>query len=139
MNNQTTALVVDSDRGQRDTICHALEGEGLHVLVTDNQYAALDRIERLEIDVLIAPLKADRIDGLKLLEAAYGRNPDVGVIFTTAANVLETDTGIKATLHHKSSFFSTEATQTRSPESISAQDTRNSPPYPRESSIKVPD
>jgi two-component system response regulator HydG len=105
MNNQTTALVVDSDRGQRDTICHALEGEGLHVLVTDNQYAALDRIERLEIDVLIAPLKADRIDGLKLLEAAYSRNPDVGVIFTTAANVLETDTGIKATLHHKSSFF----------------------------------
>ena len=105
MNDQTDALVVDSDRRQRDTICHALEGEGLHVLVTDNQYAALDRIERLEIDVLIAPLKADRIDGLKLLEAAYDRNPDVGVIFTTAANVLETDTGIKATLHHKSSFF----------------------------------
>lgn len=105
MNSQTTTLVVDSDRRQCETICHALEGEGLQVHVADNQYAALDRIQRLEIHVLIAPLKADRIDGLKLLEAAYGKNPDVGVIFTTAANVLETDTGIKATLHHKSSFF----------------------------------
>ena len=105
MNDQTTVLVTDADPRQRETICRALEGKGLEVLVTDNMYAALDRIERLKIDILIAPLKGDRIDGLKLLEAAYHQNPDVGVVFVTEPNVLETDIGIKATLHHEASFF----------------------------------
>jgi two-component system response regulator HydG len=97
--------VTDADPRQRETICRALEGKGLEVFVTDNMYAALDRIERLKIDILIAPLKGDRIDGLKLLEAVYHQNPDVGVVFVTEPNVLETDIGIKAILHHEASFF----------------------------------
>ena len=105
MNDQTTILVVDPDQRQRETICLTLEREGLHVLATRTMYEALDRIERLDIDVLIAPLIGERVDGLKLLEAAYDRNPDVGVIFATAPNVLETDVGIKATIHIGASYF----------------------------------
>ena len=77
----------------------------MHVLATRTMYEALDRIERLDIDVLIAPLIGERVDGLKLLEAAYDRNPDVGVIFITSPNVLETDVGIKATIHMGASYF----------------------------------
>jgi two-component system response regulator HydG len=105
MNNQTTILVVEPDQRQRETICLALESEGLHVLATRTMYEALDRIERLNIDVLIAPLKEARIDGLKLLEAAHDRSPDVGVIFIAMPNVLETDIGIKAMVHSGASDF----------------------------------
>ena len=105
MNDQITILVVDPDQRQREMICLTLERERLHVLATRTMYEALDRIERLDIDVLIAPLIGERVDGLKLLEAAYDRNPDVGVIFITAPNVLETDVGIKATIHMGASYF----------------------------------
>ena len=105
MNDQTTILVVHPDQRQRETICLTLEREGLHVLATRTMYEALDRIERLDIDVLIAPLKGERIDGLKLLEAAYDQNPDVGVIFIAVPNVLETDVGIKAMIHTGASYF----------------------------------
>ena len=105
MSDQTTILVVDPDQRQRETICLTLEREGLRVLATRTTYEALDRIERLDIDVLIAPLVGERVDGLKLLEAAYDRNPDVGMIFIAAPNVLETDVGIKATLHMGASYF----------------------------------
>ncbi len=105
MNDQITILVVDPDQRQRETICLTLEREGLHVLATRTMYEALDRIERLNIDVLIAPLIGERVDGLKLLEAAYNQTPDVGVIFITAPNVLETDVGLKATLHMGASYF----------------------------------
>ncbi|MCG8621864.1 MAG: response regulator, partial [Proteobacteria bacterium] len=105
MNDQTTILVADPDQRQREIICLTLEREGLHVLATRTMYEALDRIERLDIDVLIAPLIGERVDGLKLLEAAYNQNPDVGVIFITAPNVLETEVGIKATIHMGASYF----------------------------------
>ncbi len=105
MNNQTTVLIVESDHRQGETICRALEGEGLHLLMTHHMYAALDRIEHLKVDILIAPLKEERIDGLKLLEAAQRQNPDAGVIFITTPNVLETDVGIKAMLHKGASYF----------------------------------
>ena len=105
MNDQTTILVVDSDQRQRETICLTLEREGLRVLATRTMYEALDRIERLDIDVLIAPLIGARIDGLKLLEASYDQNPDVGVIFMTAPNVLETEVGVKAMTHMGASYF----------------------------------
>ena len=105
MDNQTTVLVVDSDARQREIIYQALEGMGLNILITRSIYEALDRIERLKIDILIAPLKEERIDGLKLLEATQQQNPEIGVIFLTLPNVLETDIGIRAMLHHETSYF----------------------------------
>ncbi len=105
MNEQKTVLVVDSDQWERETVCRALEGEGLRFIITRNMYEALDRIDRLQIDILIAPLKGERIDGLELLEAARHQHPDIGIIFMTAHNVLETDVGVKAMLHHEASYF----------------------------------
>ena len=105
MNNQTTVLIVHSDNRQKEIICLALEGEGLYLLATRTMYEALDRIERLDIDVLIAPLKGEQIDGLKLLEAAHDRNPDVGVVFIAMPNVLEIDIGIRAMIHRGESYF----------------------------------
>lgn len=105
MNIQDNVLIVDSDSRQRELICQTLDGEGLNLIVTSNMYQAFHLMEQETINILIAPLKAERIDGLALLEAATEQHPDIGIIFITAANVLETDIGIKAMLAHEGTFF----------------------------------
>ena len=105
MNAQKTVLIVDADRGERDLVCETLAGKGLRLVVTGNMYQAFHQIEHLKVDLLIAQLKAERIDGLALLEAAVQHHPDVGVVFITASNVLETDVGIKAMLAYKYTYF----------------------------------
>ena len=47
-----------------------LAGKGLRLVVTGNMYQAFHQIEHLKVDILIVQLKAARIDGLSLLEAA---------------------------------------------------------------------
>ena len=105
MNRQKNVLIVDTNVRQRELICQSLDGEGLDLIVTENVYQAFHRIEHSKIDMLIAPLKTDRIDGLGLLDAATRQHPDIGIIFITSPNVLETDIGIKAMLAHDGTYF----------------------------------
>ena len=105
MNTQKTILIVDADRGERELVCETLAGKGLRLVVTGNMYQAFHQIEHLKVDILIAQLKAERIDGLALLEAAIQHHPDVGVVFITERNILETDIGIKAMLVYKDTYF----------------------------------
>jgi DNA-binding NtrC family response regulator len=109
MNTQKTVLIVDADRTERELVCETLAGQGLRLVVTGNMYQAFHHIEHLKVDILIAQLRAERIDGLTLLDAAAQHQPDVGVIFITEPNILETDIGIKAMLAYKDTFFSPEA------------------------------
>ena len=105
MDAQKTVLIVDADRGERELVCETLAGKGLRLVVTGNMYQAFYQIEHLKVDILIAQLKARRVDGLALLEAATQHHPDVGVIFITEPNILETDIGIKAMLAYKDTYF----------------------------------
>lgn len=105
MNAQKTALIVDADRTERELICETLTGKGLRLVVTGNMYQAFHHIEHLQVDVLISQLRAERIDGLALLDAAVQQHPDVAVLFITEPNVLETDIGIKAMLAYKDTYF----------------------------------
>ena len=105
MNAQKTVLIVDADRGERELVCETLAGKGLRLVVTGNMYQAFHQIEHLKVDILIAQLKAERIDGLALLEAAVQHHPDVGVVFITEPNILETDIGIKAMLAYRYTYF----------------------------------
>ena len=105
MNIRKNVLICEADTRQRELICQSLGGEGLNLIVTENMYQAFHQIEHITIDMLIVPLKAERIEGLTLLDAAIRLHPDVGVIFITAPNVLETDIGIKAMLAHEGTYF----------------------------------
>lgn len=105
MDTQKTVLIVDADQMERELVCETLAGKGLRLAVTGNMYQAFYHIEHLKIDILIAQLKARRIDGLALLEAAIQHHPDVGVIFITEPNILETDIGIRAMLTYKDTYF----------------------------------
>ena len=105
MDSQKTVLIVDADRVERELVCETLAGKGLRLVVTGNMYQAFHQIEHLKVDILIAQLKARRVDGLALLEAAIQHHPDVGVIFITEPNILETDIGIRAMLAYKDTYF----------------------------------
>ena len=105
MNAQKTILIVDADRTERELVCETLAGKGFRLVVTGNMYQAFHQIEHLKVDILVAQLRAERIDGLTLLEAAAQHHPDVGVVFITEPNVLETDIGIKAMLAYKDTYF----------------------------------
>ena len=105
MDTQKTVLIVDADQVERELVCETLAGKGLRLVITGNMYQAFYHIEHLKIDILIAQLKARRIDGLALLEAAIQHHPDVGVIFITEPNILETDIGIRAMLAYKDTYF----------------------------------
>ena len=108
MNDSKICLVVNSNQVQMDNVSRALADERLEVVVAQNLYAALDRIERLKVDILITPLKSDRIDGLELLKAAQQENPDVGIIFISSPKILAMDLGIKAMTLYETSYFLTE-------------------------------
>ncbi len=105
MDTQKTVLIVDANQAERELICETLAGKGLRLVVTGNMYQAFHHIEHLKIDILIAQLKARQIDGLALVEAATQHYPDVGVIFITETNILETDIGIRAMLAYKDTYF----------------------------------
>jgi DNA-binding NtrC family response regulator len=105
MDAEKTVLIVDTDRAERELVCETLAGKGLRLVVTGNMYQAFHQIEHLKVDILIAQLKARRVDGLALLEAATQHHPDVGVIFITEPNILETDIGIRAMLAYKDTYF----------------------------------
>ncbi len=105
MDAQKIVLIVDADRAERELVCETLAGKGLRLVATGNMYQALHQIEHLKVDILIAQLKAKRVDGLTLLEAAAQHHPDVGVIFITEPNILETDIGIRAMLAYKDTYF----------------------------------
>lgn len=105
MNTQKTILIVDADRPERELVCETLAGKGFRLVVTGNMYQAFHQIEHLKVDILVAQLRAERIDGLTLLEAAAQHHPDVGVVFITEPNILETDIGIKAMLAYKDTYF----------------------------------
>ena len=108
MNDSKICLIVNSNQVQMDNISRALADKRLEVIVAQNFYAALDRIERLKVDILITPLKSDRIDGLELLKAAQQENPDVGIIFISSPKILAMDLGIKAMTLYETSYFLTE-------------------------------
>ena len=105
MDAQKIVLIVDADRAERELVCETLAGKGLRLVATGNMYQAFHQIEHLKVDILIVQLKAKRIDGLTLLEAAAQHHPDVGVIFITEPNILETDIGIRAMLAYKDTYF----------------------------------
>ncbi len=105
MNIQKNVLICEANTRQRELICQSLAGEGLNLIVAENMYQAFHQIEHGTIDMLIVPLKAERINGLSLLDAATRLHPDIGIIFITNPNVLETDIGIKAMLAHEGTYF----------------------------------
>jgi len=100
-------LIVDEEGHFREEILYSLKGLGTNIIVAKNNREALNCIEKEDIDILVSSLKGKEIDGMKLLEIAKHKYPDVGVILITTQNILDTELGIRAMNNYGASYFLT--------------------------------
>jgi CheY-like chemotaxis protein len=74
-------LVVDDDRGIRDTLTALLEHEGYGVRRAENGQVALDMIRREpKPDLMLLDLMMPILSGFELLEMLEDGDPDLGMI-----------------------------------------------------------
>lgn len=87
-------LVVDDDPAMCDLLREELEDEGFTVDVARGGRAALSRLARGDIDVVVSDVKMPDLDGLDLLREIQAQNPRPQVITITAFGSI--DTAIRA-------------------------------------------
>ena len=94
-------LVVDDEKGMRDTLQIMLEKEGFEVDLAVNGVKALEKIKKGKYDLILTDLKMPELDGIGLIEAISSQN-DIPIIIMTA--YATKDEAIKA-LNLGASFF----------------------------------
>lgn len=74
-------LLVDREPAPSREIISYLGDRGYHVEWVDDAEKAFNRLDARFFDVLIAELSIHRVDGMRLMNVARERNPDVCVVF----------------------------------------------------------
>lgn len=87
-------LVVDDDPAMCDLLRDELQDEGFTVDVASGGRAALHRLSRGDIDVVVSDVKMPDLDGLDLLREIQAQNPRPSVITITGFGSI--DTAIRA-------------------------------------------
>ncbi len=83
-------LVVDDEDMIRDLCYHILTAEGYQVTAAQNGAAALEKLHRSDIDLLITDIKMPGMDGLELFERVKQLDLDIVTIFITGHGTLDT-------------------------------------------------
>ena len=90
MTPQVHTLVVDDEEGVRFFLQETLRRAGHVVVTASSGEEALDRLRDTQFDLVVVDLKlGGRVDGLRVLETARWRWPDVAVVILTAHGSLE--------------------------------------------------
>jgi DNA-binding response OmpR family regulator len=90
MTPQVHTLVVDDEEGVRFFLQETLRRAGHVVATAASGEDALDRLRDTQFDLVVLDLKlGGRVDGLRVLETARWRWPDVVVVILTAHGSLE--------------------------------------------------
>ncbi|MCH8536233.1 MAG: sigma 54-interacting transcriptional regulator [Alkalimonas sp.] len=77
-------LLVDDDPSLLRLLTLRLEGEGFQVLSADCAEAALERLQKQDVDVVLSDLRMPGLDGMSLFDEIARRNPALPVILMTA-------------------------------------------------------
>jgi DNA-binding response OmpR family regulator len=90
MTPQVHTLVVDDEEGVRFFLQETLRRAGHVVATASSGEEALDQLRDTQFDLVVVDLKlGGRVDGLRVLETARWRWPDVVVVILTAHGSLE--------------------------------------------------
>src|SRR4030042_3175017 len=79
-----TILVVDDEESIRDLLKEELTEEGYWVHTAGSAKEALDRVERLPLDLVILDIRMPGMDGLEALPRILGLKEGLKVILNTA-------------------------------------------------------
>ncbi len=89
MNNKATVLVVDDERGVRQSFNMVLKDE-YHVLLAGTGEKAIDIFQENPIDLILLDILLPDIDGIDLLKKFKQTDPNTEIIMVTAVNDLQT-------------------------------------------------
>jgi two-component system response regulator HydG len=83
-------LVADDEASSRSGLSALLKDEGFEVVVAEDGYKALARLQETAPDVLLTDLRMPGLDGIELLKKAREVYPDLVVVLMTAFAGVET-------------------------------------------------
>src|SRR5262245_1726580 len=90
MTTRGKILVVDDEAELMSALCDTLIGEGFAAVGETSAGVALQRLARESFDLILTDLKMPQTDGLDLLRAARGLDPDAVVIIMTGHGTVPT-------------------------------------------------
>ncbi len=82
-------LIVEDDYGQRKTLCHILEEEGVEPVSCASAKEAIDRVESENVSVAIVDLRLPDLSGTQVLRKIASLNRGIRVIIHTAYGSFE--------------------------------------------------
>ncbi|HVF10653.1 MAG TPA: response regulator, partial [Abditibacteriaceae bacterium] len=82
-------LLVDDQSSMRLTLTALLKQAGHTLMQAGTGADALDKLSKLDFDVVITDLKLDQISGIDVLKAAKANNPRTEVIVLTGFSSVE--------------------------------------------------
>jgi signal transduction histidine kinase len=85
-----TIVIVEDEKGARETLCGILEEVGYTVQTTGNRAEAARAIKGGAFDAVITDIRLPDVSGLEILELAKEQNPDAAVIMMTGYASMET-------------------------------------------------
>jgi two-component system response regulator FlrC len=77
-------LVVEDDETLREALCDTIEFGGYRALPAENGVAALARLDKTPVRLVISDVQMDRMDGNALLRELRARHPELPFILITA-------------------------------------------------------
>jgi len=77
-------LIVYGDEAVRESLTTLMEREGFRILQANNGRMGLDVIRTTLPDLMLVEIKTSDVDGINLLRAAKGLNPNLLIIAITA-------------------------------------------------------
>jgi DNA-binding NtrC family response regulator len=90
-----TILIIDDDPGTLSSLARAFALEGYDAVTADSPKAALARLDEGRVDAVLSDVVMPEMNGLALLEAIRGRDPQIPVILMSGQATLEM--AVKAT------------------------------------------
>ncbi|NIM20611.1 MAG: response regulator [Candidatus Latescibacteria bacterium] len=86
---QKSILVVDDEKGIRDTLEKSLKKENYNVLLAKDGHEGLDIINHDSVDVVLTDLKMPSLDGITFLKAVKQIDPDIEVVVMTGYGTID--------------------------------------------------
>lgn len=90
MSESPLILVIDDDKGSRESMAIALEKAGLRVRTFDDAHQAVDYLDHRDgASVAVCDLRMPGMDGLEFLAEVRRRRMDLGVVLVTGYGTIE--------------------------------------------------